>query len=252
MKISFCLITLNEEENLDRCLSSVRGLADEIVILDSGSTDRTGEVARAHGARFEFQEWQGYVGQKNSVLDRASNEWVFSMDADEALSPELYAEVEAIKNKAPAMDISGYSMPRCVLYEGKWIRHGDWYPDRLTRLFRRERARFAGGKVHERLEISGKVIPLNGDLYHYSFRDAADHLARCQKYARLWAESKFEEGKSAPLLASFGHSGFRFLRAYLLRRGFMDGRPGFRIAWFAAREVHLKYALLRRMQQGGH
>jgi hypothetical protein len=144
-------------------------------------------------------------------------------------------------------DISGFSMPRCVLYEGKWIRHGDWYPDRLTRLFRRDRARFAGGKVHERLEITGNVIPLSGDLYHYSFRDATDHWARCEKYA----ETKFEENRSALPMAAFAHGAFRFLRAYVLRRGFIDGRLGFRIALFAAREVYLKYALLRRMSKHG-
>jgi glycosyltransferase involved in cell wall biosynthesis len=250
MKISFCLITLNEEENLERCLGSFRGLADEIVVLDSGSTDRTGEIARAHGARFEVQPWQGYVGQKNSVLGRASHDWVFSIDADEALSPELYAEVQGIKESSPDPEITGYSMPRCVCYEGQWIRHGDWYPDRLTRLFRRDRARFAGGKVHERLEVSGKVVPLAGNLHHYSFRDAADHWARCQKYARLWAETKLEQNKSTTPLAPLAHASFRFLRAYLLRRGFLDGPLGFRIAWFAAREVHLKYSLLR--QHSGH
>jgi glycosyltransferase involved in cell wall biosynthesis len=248
MKISFCLITLNEEENLERCLSSFRNLADEIVILDSGSIDRTADIARAHGARFEHQPWQGYVAQKNSVLARASHDWIFSIDADEAFSPELYAEIARIKSGSPGPEVTGYSMPRCVLYEGRWIRHGDWYPDRLTRLFRRDKARFAGGKVHERLETSGRIIPLEGDLHHHSFRDAADHWARCQKYARLWAESKFEEGKSALPGAPFGHAVFRFARAYLARRGFLDGPLGLRIAWFAAREVQLKYSLLREMR----
>jgi len=249
MKISFCLITLNEQDNLDRCLASFRGLADEIVILDSGSTDHTAEIARAHQARFEHQPWQGYVAQKNSVLARASHDWIFSVDADEALSPELHAQIASIKSNPPPPEISGYSMPRCVLYEGRWIRHGDWYPDRLTRLFRRDRSHFAGGKVHERLETTGQIIPLAGDLYHYSFRDAADHWARCQKYARLWAETKLEQRKSAFPGAPLAHATFRFLRAYLLRRGFLDGPLGFRIAWFAAREVHLKYSLLR--QQAG-
>ena len=246
MKISFCIITLNEEENLSRCLGSIAELADEIVILDSGSTDRTAEIARAHDARFEVQPWLGYVGQKNAVLNRATHDWIFSIDADEALSPELAAEIRQIKNSGPPADVSGYSMPRCVQYEGRWIRHGDWYPDRLTRLFRRDRARFAGGKVHERLEVSGKVIPLSGDLYHFSFRDAADHWARCEKYARLWAESQAEANRSCGPFSPFSHAAFRFCRAYFLRRGFLDGARGFRIAWYAAREVHLKYSLLRR------
>jgi glycosyltransferase involved in cell wall biosynthesis len=149
MKISFCLITFNEEPNLPRCLASCADLADEIVILDSGSTDGTARIAREFHARFEHQDWLGYVGQKNQILSLATHDWVFSLDADEELSPELRAEVRRLKTGEPSPGLSGFSMPRCVLYEGRWIRHGDWYPDRLVRLFRRDRARFAGGKVHE-------------------------------------------------------------------------------------------------------
>ncbi len=174
MKISFCLITLNEEKNLPRCLASCAGLADEIIVLDSGSTDATEKIARQFGARFEHQDWLGFVGQKNRVLSLATRDWIFSLDADEELSPELRAEILSLKNSgAPSHNVNGYSMPRCVLYEGRWIRHGDWYPDRLVRLFRRDHARFAGGNVHERLEISGPVQDLHGDLHHYSFADAA-------------------------------------------------------------------------------
>src|SRR5258708_15498671 len=118
-------------------------------------------------------------------------------------------------------------MPRCVPYEGRWIRHGDWYPDRLTRLFRRSCARFAGGKVHERLELPGTVRELRGDLYHYSFRDAADHWARCQKYARLWAETQTEAGRTTNAMAPYLHAAFRWFRGYVLRAGFLDGAQGF-------------------------
>ncbi len=188
MKISFCLITLNEQDNLARCLKSFADLADEIVIVDSGSQDDTRQIAQDFGARWQHQDWLGYVGQKNIVLSLAQNEWVFSIDADEELSPRLRAEVQTLKQAEIPNEVSGYSVPRCVLYEGKWIRHGDWYPDRLTRLFRRNRARFAGGRVHERLELEGAVIPLSGDLHHYSFKNAEDHWQRCEKYARLWAD----------------------------------------------------------------
>ena len=248
MKISFCLITLNEEHNLVRCLRSCEGLADEIVLLDSGSTDGTERIAREFGARFERQEWLGYVGQKNKVLSLAAHDWVFSLDADEELSPQLREEVAAIKQSGPAPGVSGYEMPRCVLYEGRWIRHGDWYPDRLVRLFRRDTARFAGGKVHERLEVDGLVGPLAAELFHHSFRDAADHWARCEKYARLWAETQFEAGKSCGPLAPWTHAAFRWLRGYLLKCGFLDGAQGFRIAKFSAKEVALKYRLLRQMR----
>jgi glycosyltransferase involved in cell wall biosynthesis len=249
MNISFCLITLNEEANLRRCLQSCAGLADEIVIVDSGSTDGTEKIAREFGARFEHQDWLGYVGQKNRVLSRAVHPWVFSLDADEEFSPALREEVKRLKAAEPPAVTSGFSLPRCVLYEGRWIRHGDWYPDRLVRLFRRDRARFEGGKVHERLEVSGEISALRGELYHHSFRDAADHWARCQKYARLWAETKFEAGKTTGAFAPFLHAAFRWFRGYVLKRGFLDGAQGWRIASFCAREVYLKYQLLRQMNR---
>ncbi len=249
MKISLCVITLNEHVNLPRCLASCASLADEIVVLDSGSTDGTEQIAHQFGARWEQQEWLGYVGQKNRVLTLATHPWVFSLDADEEFSPELLDEVEALKKTDPCEVISGFSMPRCVLYDGRWIRHGDWYPDRLVRLFRRERARFAGGKVHERLELEGRVVPLRGELYHHSFRDAADHWSRCQQYAKLWAETRHEAGKTTNRGAPYLHAAFRWLRGYVLRGGFLDGRQGWRIAGFSAREVLLKYQWLRRLNE---
>lgn len=227
MKISFCLITLNEEENLPRCLRSCLELADEIVIVDSGSTDGTRKIACEFGARFVHQDWLGYVEQKNKVLSLAQNEWVFSLDADEELSPALRGEIRLLKQSASTNDASGFSLPRCVLYEGRWIRHGDWYPDRLTRLFRRKRVKFAGGRVHERLEISGAVIPLRGDLHHYSFRDAADHRARGERYAKLWAQDKHEAGKPAGALSPTLHGAFRWLRGYVLKKVFwMERKVG--------------------------
>ena len=252
MKLSFCLITLNEEASLPRCLRSFGDLADDIVVLDSGSTDSTPQIAREFGVRFEHQDWLGYVGQKNRVLSLARHEWVFSIDADEELSPELRAEIRRLKATEPDADLSGWSMPRCVLYEGRWIRHGDWYPDRLVRMFRRDRARFAGGKVHERLEITGNIHPLASELYHHSFKDEADHWARCEHYARLWAETQFEMGRSAGPLAATSHAAFRWFRGYLLKRGFLDGPQGWRIAAFCAREVALKYRLLRSLHRDRH
>ena len=249
MNISFCLITLNEEENLSRCLASCADLADEIVVLDSGSTDGTAKIARRFGAAFAHQDWLGYVGQKNKALSLAKYPWIFSLDADEELSPELRDEIRLFKGLEPANDRSGFSVPRCVYYEGRWIRHGDWYPDRLVRLFRRERARFAGGKVHERLEIEGRIVALHGELHHYSFKNAADHWDRCRKYARLWAETQREEGKSANAAAPYLHAAFRWLRGYVLRRGFLDGKQGWRIAVLNAREAYLKYRLLREMNR---
>lgn len=249
IKLSFCLITCNEQANLKRCLDSCAALADEIVIVDSGSTDDTPRIANQYGARWHHQDWLGYVGQKNKVLSLAQNEWVFSIDADEEISPELAAEIAHIKTSEIPPDVAGFDLPRCVLYDGKWIRHGDWYPDRLVRLFRRSRCRFAGGKVHERLETEGRIQQLTGELHHYSFADAADHWARCQKYARLWAETQHEKGRGAHALSPLLHAWYRWLRCYLLKAGFLDGSHGWRIACMNAREVHLKYSLLRKFNQ---
>ena len=249
MKLSFCLITLNEAANLRRCLQSCADLADEIVIVDSGSTDGTEGIAREFGARWHHQDWLGYVGQKNRALALAQHEWVFSLDADEELSPELRAEIRRLRETGPAEQVSGYSLPRCVFYEGRWIRHGDWYPDRLVRLFQRKQAQFAGGKVHERLEVRGPVQALAGELFHYSFRDGADHAARSQKYARLWAEMKAEAGRRAGPLDPWLHASLRWLRGYVLRRGFLDGKQGWHIANRSAHEVALKYRRLRELNR---
>ncbi len=249
MKVSVCLITLNEERNLPRCLRSAAELADEIVVLDSGSRDGTEAVAREFGARWHHQPWQGFVAQKNAVLALASHPWILSLDADEEVSDPLRGELRELRRTEPPPEASGYSMPRCVLYEGRWIRHGDWYPDRLVRLFRRERARFAGGKVHERLEVQGSVLPLRGELNHYSYSSAEDHRTRCRHYARLWAESKFAEGRGVLPLAPAFHAAFRWLRGYVLRRGFLDGSQGWRIAGFCAWETYLKYRHLRALRR---
>jgi glycosyltransferase involved in cell wall biosynthesis len=247
MKISLCIITLNEEVNLRRCLTNAALLADEIIVVDSGSTDGTEQVAREFGAQWVHQDWLGFVAQKNHVLSLANHDWILSLDADEALSADLFSELLSVKEVRFPDGITGFSFPRCVLYEGKWIRHGDWYPDRLVRLFQKGSAKFAGGKVHERLELEGTVQELEGELEHHSFLDAADHWARCETYAQLWAEMKHEEGQKAHRLDGPIHAGVRWVRGYLFRGGFLDGAQGRQIARLTAREVNLKYRLLRQM-----
>ena len=247
MEISFCVITLNEEDNLRRCLQSCSDLADEVVVLDSGSTDRTQAVVTQFGGRWNHQDWLGYACQKNKVLSLASHPWVFSLDADEELSPALRDGVRCLKKQEPPDDCVGYTVSRCGFYEGRWIRHGDWYPDRLVRLFRGDRARFVGGKVHERLELRGRVDPLPGELFHYSYRNAADHRSRCEQYARLWAETQHEAGRRVRVLTPHIQALFRWLRGYIVRRGFLDGRQGYRIASYCAVETLWKYRLLREM-----
>jgi glycosyltransferase involved in cell wall biosynthesis len=251
MKITACIITLNEERDLPRCLESIAPLVDEILIVDSGSTDATEDIARHFNARFRRQEWLGYVGQKNFSLDQATHPWVLSIDADEEISPELAASIAQLKAHPDAESPdapNGYEMSRVVFYCNRWIRHGDWYPDRLVRLFRRDQARFAGGRVHERLEISGPHPLLSGDLRHFTYGSAADREERCAKYAALWAQTAHEENRRAGPLAPFTHAIARFCKGYFLKRGFMDGFVGWDIAMGNAREVWLKYHLLRQLQ----
>jgi glycosyltransferase involved in cell wall biosynthesis len=250
MKISGCLITLNEERNLPRCLRSLAPLVDEIVLVDSGSTDRTLEIAREFNARIVHQTWLGYVAQKNVALEQAAHPWVFSIDADEEISAELAAAIVQLKG-SPALESSpapnGYRVSRLVHYRGRWIRHGDWYPDRLVRLFRRDEARFTGGRVHEKLEIAGEHPLLPGHLHHYTYVNAADRTERCAHYAELWAQSAHEAGKHAGPSTGPLHALARFFKGYIVKRGFLDGAVGLDIALGNAREVALKYRLLRSL-----
>jgi glycosyltransferase involved in cell wall biosynthesis len=250
VKISACLIVFNEEKNLERCLRSIAPIMDDIVVIDSGSTDRTLEIARSFQARIVEQPWLGYVGQKNLALDHATHPWVLSIDADEELSPELAAAITRLRHD-PAADApgapNGYTVSRLVFYRGKWIRHGDWYPDRLVRLFRRAEARFTGGRVHEKLELAGQHPLLPGELHHFTYTDAADRARRCAKYAALWAESARDAGRRTWPGIAISHAALRFVRGYLLKGGFLDGVAGFDVALGNAREVRLKYRLLRKM-----
>jgi glycosyltransferase involved in cell wall biosynthesis len=249
MKISACLITLNEARNLPRCLASVAPLVDEIVVIDSGSTDATAGIALKFGARVIHQDWLGYVGQKNFALRQAAHPWVLSIDADEEISPELAESIQRVKLPPEEADPAGYRFSRIVFYRNKWVRHGDWYPDRLVRLFRRDKARFTGGRVHEKLELDGDFLTLPGHLHHFTYENATDRAARCAKYAELWAQSAHEEQRRAGPLSPRLHAAARFLKGYLLKLGFLDGAVGWDVAAGNAREVWLKYTLLRKLNR---
>ena len=252
MKITACLITLNEERDLPRCLKSVGTLADQIVVVDSGSTDRTAGIAKEFGARVIAQDWLGYVSQKNFALSQAMYPWVLSLDADEEISAELAEAIARVKAD-PTVDAAGapngYRFSRMVFYRGRWIRHGDWYPDRLVRLFRRAEARFSGGRVHEKLELPGHHPILPGHLHHFTYDHEMDRAERCARYAALWAESAHEQGRKAQAWSGPLHAVVRFARGYVLKGGFLDGAIGWDIAAGNAREVRMKYDLLRKLNQ---
>jgi glycosyltransferase involved in cell wall biosynthesis len=250
MKITACIITLDEERNLPRCLKSIASVADEILVVDSGSTDATTDLARQAGARVIRQDWLGYVGQKNFARDRAAYSWVLSIDADEELSPELAEAITKLKNdpaaEAPGAP-NGYTVSRMVFYRGRWIRHGDWYPDRLVRLFRRNDGRFLGGRVHEKLEIVGKHPLLPGHLHHYTYENAAARKERATLYAELWAQTAYEQLESAYPWSAPVHALARLVKGFIFKGGFLDGAIGWDIAAGNTRETWLKYRKLRKM-----
>lgn len=249
MKITACLITHDEEDNLPRCIESVKKIADELVVIDSGSKDRTCEIAREAGAKVIEQEWKGYVTQKNDCIAQASHEWVFSIDADEELSPELIKEIRDLKANPPPSVIQGYSLSRIVFFRGAWIRFGDWYPDRLVRLFRKDAAGFAGGAVHERLEVQGSIASLRGELYHYTYKDEEDQLNRIDHYSTLWAETSFQKGKRSHAFTPAIRGAWRLLRAFIIKQGWKGGGLGWRIAQLNAYEVWLKYHKLNQLRK---
>ncbi|HUJ10133.1 MAG TPA: glycosyltransferase family 2 protein [Verrucomicrobiae bacterium] len=242
LPLSIAIITLNEEANLPRCLASVRDLAAEIVVIDSGSTDRTAELARQCGAVFEFHKWQGHVAQKNVALRRCSQPWVLCLDADEAVSPELAAAIYSrFAVGQPRED--GCWVNRRTFYLGDWIRHV-WYPEWRLRLVRKERAQWRGVDPHDRLEVAGETKRLDGDLLHYSYRDLQDHLQRTIRYAQISANSYDRAGKSSHWYYLLFSPWIAFFRQLVIRQGWRDGWRGWLIAGVTMIHVFAKYAFL--------
>lgn len=251
MKLSATIITLDEEANLGRCLASLRGVADEVVVLDSGSRDRTEAIAREGGAVFVRQPWLGYGPQKNAASDRAAYPWILSLDADEALSDELRAAIVRLKAEGPRAD--AYEVSRLNWYCGAFLRHSGWYPDRKVRLWRKGAARWADVSIHELVELSpgARVERLPGDLLHYTIRDRAQHLRTIERFTTLSAEALLREGRAGEAWKRFLSPGVAFLRAYVLKAGFLDGRAGWDVCRLSAYATWLKYEKLRRLRAQG-
>lgn len=248
MKISACLITFNEEANIADAIDSVKW-ADEILIVDADSTDKTREISRAKGAKVIRQKWHGFSRQKQFAVDNASNNWIFSLDADERVSDKLRNEILSLK-KLPETDLAdGYKIPRLSFYMNRPIKHGDWYPDWQLRFFDRRNAKWKEAIVHESVEVNGEIYRLSGDILHYSIENAAYHHRLIgERYAPLSAEQMFKNGRrtSKIKLATAGFT--TFVKNYFLKFGFLDGIPGFCIARFAAHHSFLKHLLLWEMQ----
>lgn len=243
LPLSVSVITRNEAANLGRCLDSVAGLAAEIVVMDSGSTDGTREIADARGVRWVHQNWLGYRDQKQAALLWCRQPWVLALDADEEVSPEMRAEILAFFQSA-AESHDGASFPRKVWFLGRWITHGDWYPDRKLRLVRRAVAKWGGSPEHDKLEVPGAVLACRGDLHHFSFPTMARYVEKINIFAEEYLKRQLAKGKSWSLGETLFRPFWRFVRAYILRRGFMDGFPGLWIAWSTAYQTFVRHSRL--------
>ncbi|MEX2261572.1 MAG: glycosyltransferase family 2 protein [Bryobacteraceae bacterium] len=244
MKISATIITLNEERNIARAIESLR-CCDEIVVVDSGSIDRTAELAGKLGARVVECGWLGYAAQKNYATEQAQNDWILSLDADEALSESLEGEIWRLKKNGPQHD--AYTMPRLAQYLGKWILHSGWYPDRKVRLYDRRKGEWEGDFVHESVRVSGRVGHLEGNLLHFTCDSLSEHLKSMDRYTTLAAEELVSRGGKIRLSNLICSPAWTFARTYFLQRGFLDGVEGLAIAHMAALYTFLKYAKARNM-----
>jgi len=242
--LSSIIITLNEEANIADCVASV-AFSDEIIVVDSGSTDRTVELAKAAGAKvITTNDWPGFGAQKNRALSHATKPWVLSIDADERVTPELREEIQRAiaEEKFDAFDI-----PRKSSFCGQYMSHSGWYPDRVIRLFKREAARFSDDLVHERVVVRGNLGHLRSDMLHTTYPDLETMLVKLDRYSTASAQTMHAQGKTSTLFGAIVRGKWAFIRTYLLRLGFLDGRMGFVLAVSVAETTYYKYLKLWRL-----
>ena len=247
MKISATIITFNEERNLPRAIESLR-CADEIVVMDSGSNDRTTEIAEKLGARVVESPWPGYANQKNLAAEQATYDWILSIDADESLSEALEGEIWQLKKSGPQFD--AYTMPRLAQYLGRWIHHSGWYPDRKVRLYDRRKARWEGPYVHESVKVNGRIGHLQSNLLHFTCNSLSEHLKTMDRYTTLAAEQLLATGQKVTWGRLILEPPWTFFRTYVLKLGFLDGIEGLAIANMAALYNFVEYAKARFMSPG--
>lgn len=249
MKLSVLIITYNEEKHIGRCLESVVPIADEIIVVDSYSTDKTAEICEQFDLKFVLRAYPGQIEQKNYALSLASHDYILAIDGDEALSGDLMQCIAAEKLKG--FPEAGYSFNRLSFYCGKWIRHGDWYPDWKLRLWNKHKAQWGGTNPHDKVSLHSPLKPkkLKGNLLHYTFETKKEHLEQVQKYALTGAQSYFERRVKFPLPRMVLSPLVYFFKNFLLKGGFLDGAPGLQITLLSMKEKYLKYHTLYTIQR---
>jgi len=246
LSLSVVIITLNEEPNIGRCLDSVANIADELIVVDSGSTDNTEEICISRGARFVHQDFLGYVEQKNYANSLASYDYILSLDADEALSAVLEQSIQEVKKD---WKHAAYSFNRLTNYCGRWIKHCGWYPDKKVRLFDRRKGRWEGVLIHESFVIDKAETAghLEGDLYHYSYYSIEEHISQANKFSSIGAREIFDGGRRPPFCKLLLSPVLKFIKDYFIKAGFLDGYYGYVICRISAHATFLKYAKLKQL-----
>ncbi len=249
MEISAVVITYNEEKRLDDALKSVEGIVSEIIVVDSFSSDDTVEIAKKYTDKVFERKWKNFSDQKNFANSKASCPWIFSLDADERLSSELRKEILLLKEEEPRC--SAFSMPRQVFYLGRWIRHSGWYPDWKIRLFRKDKARWEGEYIHEKLVVEGEIERLRGSIHHFTYRNISEHLDRINNFSQLGAQKLYSEKKKCRWYHIVFLPFFRFMKSFFLKAGFLDGHPGFVISVLNGYSIFIRYAKLKEIWKKG-
>ena len=245
-KISVAIITKDEEHNIRDCLESVRW-ADEVVVVDNGSTDDTLKICREYRVQVYEEEWKGYSGQKNSAIGKARNEWVLSLDADERVTPDLREEIAGALDENSSVD--GYFIARKNFFLGRWIKHCGWYPDFNLRLFRKSRGRFAERTVHEKVKVRGRTANLRYPLMHETYRSLSEFFQRMDRYSTLAAREMYQEGRKSGFYDIFFRPPFTFLQMYILRAGFLEGYSGFLLSSLYSIYTFAKYTKLKELKE---
>lgn len=247
VKLSVVIITFNEEKNIERCLTSVKEIADEIVVVDSFSTDNTKEICLKHNTTFIEHHFDGHIEQKNWAITQASSPYILSLDADEALTKELSNEIQKIKNN---WQYDGYSFNRLTNYCGKWIKHCGWYPDKKLRLWDSRKGSWQGTNPHDRYELdSHNIQHINQDVLHYSYYTISDHIKQVNYFTDIAAKAAVKEGKTSSVFKILFNPCLKFFRDYIFKMGILDGYYGFVISMISSHATFLKYAKIKQLQQ---